>query len=201
MADLDEAIKIALQTAQHADALHLGNLLLLSNGRSAILRFREVFPAKDLVLDTKLSDNWSANVDFFAQCGIKQISVLAGINNKTIQQFAVAAHANNMSVALDLVACPSPEQGVFDAQALDIDSIVYRNPLLKDDAESLLERWANVKGNTQLPIFIGGTISFDALLPIKEMAPHGIIVGGLITNAANPVEMAEKVRAMIDGAD
>lgn len=201
VADLEEAIRIAEQTAQYADALHLGNLLLLSNGRSAITRFRETFPDKDLHLDTKLSEHWSANMDFFAYCGIKQISVLAGISNKIIQQFAAAAHEKKVLVALDLVACPAPEQGVFDAEMLDIDSIVYRNPLLKDDSISLVERWASVRGNTKLPIYIAGNISLDAMPAIREMAPEGIIVGSLITHATNPGEMAEKIRAMIDGAN
>ena len=197
--DLEEALRIALQTANYADALHLGNLLLLSNGPVAIQRFKEAFPGKELKLDTKLTEHWSVNVDFFAQLGIRQISVLAGINNKVIQQFSTAAHEQKMLVALDLIACPSPEQGVFDAQALDVDVIIYRNPLLKDDSVSLVERWANVRGNTSLPIFIAGNIALDALPTIKEMGPAGIIIGGLITNAPNPGEMAEKIRIIIDG--
>lgn len=201
VADLEEAIRIAQQTAEYADALHLGNLLLLSHGRSAITRFREEFPGKDLMLDTKFSEHWSANIDFFAHSGIKQVSVLAGINNKIIQQFATAAHEQKISVALDLIACPSPEQGVFDAQTLDIDSIIYRNPLLKDDSVSLLERWASVRGNTSLPIFIAGNIALDALPTIKEMGPAGIVIGGLITNAPNPAEMAEKIRKIVDGKE
>jgi 3-keto-L-gulonate-6-phosphate decarboxylase len=200
VADLEEALRIAEQTARYADALHLGNLLLLSNGRFAVTRFREAFPDKDLFLDTKLSENCSANIDFFAQCGVAQISVLAGVSNKIIQQFAVTAHEKQIRVALDLVACPAPEQGVFDAQTLDIDSIIYRNPLLKDDSISLVERWASVRGNTKLPIYIAGNISLDAMPAIKEMAPEGMIVGSLITHAANPGEMAEKIREMIDGA-
>lgn len=198
-ADLDEALRIASQTAHYADALHLGNLLLLSNGPRAISRFREAFPGKDLMLDTKFSEHWAVNIDFFAQQGITQVSVLAGINNKVIQQLTTAAHEKKISVALDLIACLAPEQGVFDAQALDVDLIIYRNPLLKDDSVSLGERWASVRGNTSLPIYIAGNIALDALPAIKDMSPEGIIVGGLITNAASPGEMAEKIKNIIDG--
>lgn len=193
-ADLEEAVRIAAQTAEFADTLHLGSLLLLSNGRQALERFREMFPTKDLSLDTKLTELTAASIDFFAAYGVKQVSVLAGISNKTIQQFAVAAHGKDMKIALDLVACSQPEQGVFDAQTLEVDVIIYRNPLLKDDAVSSLDRWASVRGNTSLPIYIGGTIAFDALGAIREMGPEGVIIGGLITNASNPREMAEKIR-------
>ena len=199
MADLEEALRIAQQTAEYADVLQLGSLLLMSNGRQAIFRFREMFPEKELWVDSRLTDNWMSSIDFFATCGVKHISVLAGISNKMIQQFTSAAHSNGLTVSLDLIASPSPEQAVFDAQALEVDSIIYRNAMLKDDAVCMTERWASVRGNTKLPIYIAGNMALDALDIIKEMAPHGLIVGNLITNASNPLEIAQRVKKHFEG--
>lgn len=198
MADLEEALRIAQQTAEYADVLQLGSLLLLSNGKQAIARFRELFPDKELWVDTRLTDNWMNSIDYFASCGVKQISVLAGISNKMIQQFTAEAHSRGLTVSLDLIASPSPEQAVYDAQALDVDSIIYRNPMLKEDAVCLSERWASVKGNTSLPIYISGNMALDALDAIKEMSPYGVIVGNLITNASNPIEVAQKIKKQLD---
>lgn len=195
---LDEALRIAAQTVEFIDAIYLGNLLLLSHGKDAVVRFREAFPDKDIYLDTRLTDNCLANIDFFASLQIKQVSVLAGISNKLIQQFVAAAHQKNISVALDLTACPSPEQGVFDAKMLDIDLIIYRNPLLKDEADSLLERWASVQGNTPLPIYISGNIAFDSIPMIKRMSPAGIIVANLVVNAQDPADAAQKIKTMLE---
>ena len=197
MADLNEALSVAQQTAEYADVLQLGNLLLMSNGKEAIFRFREMFPDKELWLDSRLTDNWLSNVDFFSTCGVKQVSILAGISNKMIQQFTSAAHDRKITVALDLMACQAPEQGVFDALSLDVDVIIYRNPLLKDDSVSLVERWASVKGNTTVPIFIAGNIALDALQTIKEMSPDGVVIGNLIANASNPAEMAQKIKSLL----
>lgn len=194
MADLEEALRIAQQTAEYADVLQLGSLLLMSNGKQAIFRFRELFPTKELWVDSRLADNWMNSIDFFATCGVRQVSILAGISNKMIQQFASAAHSNGLTVSLDLIASQSPEQAVFDAQALEVDSIIYRNAMLKDEAICMTERWASVRGNTQLPIYISGNMSLDSLDIIKEMSPQGIIVGNLITNASNPAEIAQKVK-------
>jgi len=198
MADLEEALRIAQQTAEYADALQLGSLLLMSNGKQAIFRFKEMFPSKELWVDSRLTDNWMSSIDMFASCGVKQISILAGISNKMIQQFSSAAHSQGLSVSLDLIASQSPEQSVFDAQTLDVDSIIYRNPMLKDDAVSMVERWASVKGNTQLPIYIAGNMALDAIDAIKEMSPYGLIVGNLITNASNPIEIVQKVKKQLD---
>ncbi len=194
LASLDEALKIAEQTVNFVDEIHLGNLLLLSNGKEAVFQFRQLFPDKKICLDTRLTENYSASIDFFASLQVAQISVLAGISNKMIQQFSFAAHQNNMLVALDLSACSSPEQGVFDAKMLDVDSIIYKNPLQKDSADSSFERWENVQGNTSLPIYISGYLALDSLQRIIEMAPQGIIVSNLVMNAPDAAQIAEKIK-------
>ncbi|MBM3894312.1 hypothetical protein FJ366_01830 [Candidatus Dependentiae bacterium] len=194
LASLDEALKIAEKTVEFVDEIYLGNLLLLSNGKEAVFKFRELFPDKDISLDTKLTDSYSQNIDFFASLRVKQISILAGISNKMIQQFAYAAHQNNLLVALDLSACTSPEQGVFDAKMLDVDSIIYKNPLVKDAADSPSERWENVQGNTSLPIYVSGNLTFDSLSRIKNMNPAGVIVSNLVLNATDARETVKKIK-------
>ncbi len=54
--DLDKAIAIGEQVAQYADIIEVGTILIYHHGTLAIERFKEAFPDKTILADTKIVD-------------------------------------------------------------------------------------------------------------------------------------------------
>jgi 3-keto-L-gulonate-6-phosphate decarboxylase len=62
-----------------------------------------------------------------------------------------------------------------------------------------LDDWETVKGNTDLPIFVGGRITMEQVKEIVNLKPRGIVIGEAITRAANPEKEAELFRNILKG--
>ena len=90
-------------------------------------------------------------------------------------------------------------QAARDAEALNVDYLLFHYPHETDQTISHLEEWESVKGNTSLPIFISGRIKKGDIKEILELKPRRIIVGEAITKAADPEAAAKEIRELISG--
>ncbi len=195
--DIVDALSVAKLTADYADIMEIGASLLYAHGIQAIKAFRDQFPDKELFADTKIIDKITRTIPLFASSGANSLSILAGADNKAIAQAVSQARTNNLKVMIDLIDSSSPGQSALDAQGFEVDAIIFRRPTEIENSIDLIDAWQNVRGNTSLPIFIGGNITLENLPEIVELEPHGIIVGSDITRAENPQEQAQKIRDFI----
>ncbi|MBD3272955.1 hypothetical protein GF385_01220 [Candidatus Dependentiae bacterium] len=195
--DLEEAIKIAKKVEKFADIIEIGSTLIYSHGIKAIKEFKSNFPDKELFVDVKLVDRVEKIINEYAKEGANIVSILAGTSNNVIQNATKTAHENSCEIALDLIDASSMGQSAMDAQALDIDKIIFHGPHEANNLESLLEEWENVHGNTKTPIFIAGGISKENINKILELKPSGIIIGDTITKSENPEQEAEYFKNLL----
>jgi 3-hexulose-6-phosphate synthase len=186
MANLEKALEIATKIEQYVDIFELGSPLIYKNGLQAIKKFKNKFPTKNIFADVKMVDRVEKIIHVFAEEGADYISILAGTSNHTIQNASKVAHQADMKIALDLVDAYSMGQSAMDAQALDIDVIIFHGPYDSTEITDLLEEWQNVIGNTNLPVFVGGKINKDNIKKIITLKPQGIIIGEAITQTSNP---------------
>jgi 3-hexulose-6-phosphate synthase len=181
--DLDKAIEIASDVAQYADIIEIGTILIYHHGTTAIKRFREAFPEKVILADTKIVDRGKEVTELFAQAGADWITVMAGTSPNVIHATTTAAHSTNIKVMLDLIDSSSIGQSALEAKNLGVDALLFHQPYSEQDSLMFLDKWDMIKGNTTLPIFISAKINRDNVDKIVAIKPDAIIVGLSITSA------------------
>jgi 3-hexulose-6-phosphate synthase len=189
--DLDKAIAIGSKVAQYADIIEVGTILIYHHGTDAVKQFKEAFPDKIILADTKIVDRGKEVVDLFAQAGADWITVMAGTSANVIHATTTAAHHANVKVMLDLVGSDSVGQSALEAKNLGADALLFHQPY--NEAESLvfLDKWDMIKGNSNLPIFISAKINRENVDKIVALRPDAIIVGLSITEAEDSVQEAQ----------
>ena len=109
LTNLDDALKIAEKTAEFADILEVGTLLILTEGAKAVSAFKKKFPDKTIFADAKICDCADETIALFTNAGADVITVLAGTNNDIIYKAAQTAEpeeppTNKPSSAINLLA-------------------------------------------------------------------------------------------------
>lgn len=189
--DLDEAIKIAHKVAEQSDILEVGTLLIYKYGIAAVERFRQEFPKKILLADTKIIDRGKEAVATMANAGADWITVMAGTGKEVIHSASTMAHQLNVKVMLDLVDSSSMGQSAMDAKNLGADALLFHQAYDEKDALILLDKWEMVRGNTTLPIFVSAKINRTTVFNILNIKPDGIVVGKSIIDAEDPTDEAK----------
>ncbi|MBA3954287.1 orotidine 5'-phosphate decarboxylase [Candidatus Dependentiae bacterium] len=189
LTDLDQAIAIAEAVENSADIIEVGSLLIYKHGVLAVQKFKERFPQKIILADTKIVDRSKDAVTLFAQSGADWITVMAGANKNVIHAACTIAHELGKKVMLDLLDASSLGQSALEAKSLGADALVFHKPI-DDDPLVFLDRWDMVKGNTQLPVFISTALSRETLSEILSINPAGLVLGQTITQSQDPQQEA-----------
>jgi 3-hexulose-6-phosphate synthase len=189
--DLEKAIAIASEVAQYADIIEVGTILIYHYGVLAIRRFKEVFPDKIILADTKIVDRGKEITELFVDAGADWITVMAGTSAYVIHATTTAAHSLNVKVMLDLIDSNSIGQSALEAKNLGADALLFHQPYSETESLLFLDKWDMIKGNSNLPIFVSAKINRNNIDQIAALRPDGIIVGLSITDAQDSAQEAQ----------
>lgn len=188
--DLDKAVTIGSEVAQYADIIEVGTILIYHYGVSAVKRFKEAFPDKIILADTKIVDRGKEVTELFVEAGADWITVMAGTSAHVIHATTTAAHNANIKVMLDLIDSDSVGQSALEAKNLGVDALLFHQPYSETESLMFLDKWDMIKGNSSLPIFVSAKIDRENVDKIVSLQPDGIIVGLTITEAENSAQEA-----------
>lgn len=190
--DLDKCIELAKSVEMYADAFEIRSSLLIKHGIEVIEQFKAIFPDKELFVETHITNHPHDLVPLCLKAGADMISVMSGTTQEIIHAAATLAAQKNKGVILDLLDANSIGQAAMDAKRLGVDALLYHNIYDRQDGASFaMEEWDDLRGNTNLPIYITSNIDRDNINFIISLQPDVIIIGKTITQKANPVEEAE----------
>jgi 3-hexulose-6-phosphate synthase len=189
--DLHEAIDLAKKVADQCDILEIGTLLIYKHGVKSIERFRETFPKKTLLADSKIIDRGKEAAAILANAGADWITVMAGTGKEVIHSVCTAAHQHDTKVMLDLIDASALGQSALEAKNLGADALLFHQAYDEKDALILLDNWEIVRGNTSLPIFVSAKITRTSIYNILNIKPDGIVVGKSILDSDDPTEEAK----------
>jgi len=189
--DLNKCLEIAQSVEMYADSFEIRSSLLLKYGTFCIEQFKEHFPDKELYVETNIVSYAQDIVPMCVKAGADYVSVMAGTSQQIIHGVAILAHQKKKSVTLDLLDAHSIGQAAMDAKKLGVDALLYHNIYdNQDEAPFAMEEWDNLRGNTNLPIYITSNIDRNNISFIMSLNPDIIIIGKTITQAGNPVAEA-----------
>jgi len=194
--DLTRALHIAEQTAEFADVLGIGSLLLFKEGVKAIQMFKAKFPNKELFVEALIVNKGPDAVTMMAQAGANYVSILAGTFGSTIKRSVATAKTFDTKVALDLLDAPSHGQSALDAKSLGVNLVILHRPYHNEESD-LESEWHNVRENTNLPIFVTGNIDESNIQQVCLLKPQGIMIGDAVIRAENPTKTARLFRSLV----
>lgn len=197
LTDLEHALEIASAIHEHADIFEVGSLLIFKHGDVAVRSFKERFPHKVILADVKVADRSKEAVTLFAHAGADWVTVMAGTGRNAIHAACSTAHELGKKVMLDLLDASSLGQSALEAKSMGADALLLHRVTGGDDQTTFQDRWEMVRGNTQLPIFIASCADHDDLQELITLAPAGIVIGKIITNADNPLAEITTIRELL----
>lgn len=189
--DLSKAIELAKQVNESVDIFEIGTLLLYQHGIHAIEAFRNAFPKKIILVDSKIVDRPKELITVLARAGADWVTVMAGANKDTIHLAATTANQLNCKIMLDTADSSSLGQTALEAKNLGAQALLFHQPYDEKDALLYLDKWDMVRGNSGLPIFVAAKITRDTIDKILSIKPDGIILGRSVLEAENPAAEAQ----------
>jgi 3-hexulose-6-phosphate synthase len=189
--DLDRALDIGSEVAQYADIIEIGTLLIYQHGIEAIKQFKNTFPEKTILADTKIVDRGKEITELLSDAGADWITVMAGASPHVIHATTTAAHNANMKVMLDLIDSSSIGQSALEAKNLGANALLFHLSYNEKESLVFLDKWDMIKGNTTLPIAVSAKISRDNIDKIIALNPDTIIVGLSIMSAEDSAAEAQ----------
>jgi len=189
--DLDKALSIGSEVAQYADIIEIGTILIYHHGIQAVKRFKDAFPEKTLLVDTKIVDRGKEIVELFADAGAHWVTVMAGTSANVIHATTTAAHQADMKVMLDLIDASSIGQSALEAKNLGANALLFHQPYNDHESLVFLDKWDMIKGNTTLPIFVSAKINRNNVDKIVALRPDAVVIGLSITEAQDSASEAQ----------
>ena len=187
--DLPSCLAIAKDVEPFADSFQLRPSLLLKNGITAIEEFKSAFPNKQLFVETQIINYPQDIVPMCLKAGADWVSVMAGTSKQVIHGVSTFANQKNKFVILDLTDTNLIGQAAMDARKLGVDGIIYHTTC-NNQTNFIIEEWEDLKGNTNLPIFIDTQVDRTNINFIISLNPDVIIIGKSITQAPSPQQEA-----------
>jgi len=190
--DLQKCLDIAKTIEPYADSFQIGAPLILKYGINAIEQFKAEFPNKEIFAETQIINHEMDISSLCLKAGADWISVMSGTSKEVIHAVSSFAGQKNKFVMVDLFDANSIGQSAMDAKKLGADALLYHNIYHENnETEFALEEWGDLKGNTQLPIYIRANINRETISFILSLQPDAIIIGKAITQTENPLQEAE----------
>ncbi|WP_283617938.1 3-keto-L-gulonate-6-phosphate decarboxylase UlaD [Ligilactobacillus hohenheimensis] len=194
---LPEALGIATKAAPALDVIEAGTILQLQTGAEAIRCFRQAFPDKIIVSDTKCADAGGTVAHNSKVAGADWMTVICCATIPTMQ--AAKKEINDLQVEL--------YQGWTwdDAQKwreIGIDQVVYHQ---SRDALLAGETWGEKDLNVvkrfidmDFKVSVTGGLNADTIKLFKGVPVWTFIAGRAITDADDPLAAAQEIRHEID---
>lgn len=194
--DLNKSLDIASDISEYIDIFEVGTILIYKHGVTAVEQFKNRFPNKKILADTKIADRGKEVVTLFANAGADWMTVIAGTGKNVIHTACTTAHDLGKKIMLDLVDASSIGQSALESKNLGVDCLLFHQAY--DEQETtVLDKWDMVKGNSDLPIFVSAKIGRESIEEFIQLMPDGIIIGRAITAADNPAQEAQYFSKLI----
>ncbi len=190
--DLDQCLQIAESIEMYADSFEIRSSLLLKYGVACIEQFKSAFPHKELFVETQIVSHPQDIVPMCIKAGADWVSVMAGTTQQIIHGVTTFASQKKKFVTVDLLDANSIGQAAMDAQRLGADALLYHNIYdNRDEAQFAMEEWDDLRGNTNLPIYITSNIDRNNINFIISLKPDVISIGKTIVQSLDPIEEAK----------
>jgi 3-hexulose-6-phosphate synthase len=196
--DLGKSLDIAAQVAPHSQWLEVGTSLIKSEGIRSVREFKARFRENVIVADMKILDAGEREAKLACENGADIVVVEAGASDGTLEAVLKVARAAKVAVMYDLFGVEDLEKSASRARAFGLDYLCFHKSTDAAGIGGFLEDFKKFRGLAGLPMAVAGKINDETIGDLLPLAPETLIIGGAITNAADPGEAARHFRARMN---
>lgn len=204
--ELNEALVLVEKVQDSIDIVEIGTPFMMEYGMEAVRKFKEQFPALEILCDGKIMDAGGYEANLAYQAGADYVTVLAVTDDLTITDVVAAAkntaekEKSRKKVMADMICVSDFKERIKKLEELRVDVIsvhtgVDQQAMGRTPLDDLKEIRSFVK---HIPIAVAGGVNAQNVDDYLVYEPAIVIVGGGIIHAKNPVEaartLAEKLR-------
>lgn len=193
--NLDEALGLAGKLKEYVDIIEIGTPFVLEYGLEAVRQFRAKFPDKRILADTKIMDAGELESAAAFKAGADYVTVLAVTDIATINACVETANKYGKEIVADMICVEHIPEKIEQLEAIGVHGIAVhtgvdqqkrgRTPM--DDLKVMKTYSKSAE------ISVAGGISLETVPAYAALNPDVLIVGGGITNAADPVQEAKLI--------
>ncbi|MDR1611510.1 MAG: orotidine 5'-phosphate decarboxylase [Planctomycetota bacterium] len=199
----EKGMEVAKAVGDLINILELGTPFAFTYPLAAIGEFKDALPGVRILADYKIMDGGSPIARMAFDAGADITTVSARTWDGTIAEVIREARAKGAQVLVDMMGVPDNEMARRgrEIEALGADYIcVHRAVSVKGagSPERPLRTLRDTVGGAK--IAVAGGITLKTLEKIVPHRPDLVIVGGAITNAADPRAVAVAMRGIMEGA-
>jgi len=202
--DLEKAVDIALNVADHVDLVEAGTPLIKMHGMKAVERLADEVE-KPVVADLKTMDTGRLEAGMALNHGAKYVTVLLAAHPKTIEEVIEEARRRGGGAMVDTIGIEDVDviRRKLIARGLSPDYLLIHSGI--DMQEAGITPLNLLQGMESLPeglrIGVAGGLNHEnipRLLGESSVEIDLVIVGGGITKAEDPAQAARLIREKID---
>ena len=199
--DLKKGLKIAKKVHEYVDIIEMGTPLVKMEGADVVKKFKKF--KKPIMADLKTMDTGFLEAEIAFKAGADITSVLGASDIDTIKGAIKAARKYKKETLVDLINVQDKNKikEIIDSKPDYI--CVHKGIDMQEKGQDPFEDFKKVKkileksSNKKTKICIAGGICLDNLDRVVKEKPDVIMVGGAITKADNPKEVAKKLNEKI----
>lgn len=199
--DLHQCLSLLQKIHPYLDIAEIGTPLIYREGMSAVRQVRNQYPDLLILADLKIMDAGEEEAAIAFEAGSDIVTVLGLTQMTTLEGALNAARRFGKQIMVDMMQVndllPRTKM-LLDLgchylcvhTAYDVHSTTHASPV--GNLELLRRTFPNA------PFAVAGGIGLNQLGDLVALKPEIIIIGGAITNAPDPVRVAQTIRERMD---
>ncbi|MGH9834585.1 MAG: orotidine 5'-phosphate decarboxylase / HUMPS family protein [Blastocatellia bacterium] len=200
--DLTHELELAGKVAAYVDLIEAGTPLLIREGIRAVRELRRRHRGRPIVADIKVVDAGEPIAELAFAAGATVVTVLGNASDELIERVVRSANRYDGQVMADSLTVTNIPERARQLRDLGVSSLcVNRRGFKRVKGLNREERIGQIEElveKIELPVYLAGGIDTTELALLRELPLAGVIVGAAIAGASSPVEVAKKMRAILD---
>ncbi len=199
--DLARELELAANVARYVDLIEAGTPLLIREGIRAVRELRRRYRGRTVVADIKVIDAGEPIAELAFAAGANIVTVLGCAGDNVVERVVRTARRYEGEVMVDSLGVTNIAERARQLRELGVNSLClnrrgFKNQELGKDetAQSLLSLVEEI----DLPVYLAGGIGLSELPQLCQAPLAGVIIGAAIAEAPSPVEVARRIRQIID---
>lgn len=196
---IDQSITLLKQCEKWIDIIEVGTPMLIEYGLEAVKALKREFPDHTILADAKIMDAGDLEADICFKAGADIVTVLGVSHLTTIKNAVKAAKRHNKLIMVDMIDVENIEEKTVLIDAVGVDYICVHTAfdLQQDTSEPLeeLDIVNRVIHNSKSAV--AGGVKLDTIRDVIKHSPDVVVVGGGITNQAEPAKFAQKIKEIM----
>jgi len=199
---LEECIELLNQVRKEIDIAEVGTPMIIEYGMAPVRELHRLFPEMEILADTKIMDAGEYEAEMCFKAGAAIVTVLGVTHDETIRGALKAAKKYGGKILIDMIGVEDLARRTQQIDALGVDYICVHTAFdLQVGGANPLEELRMINSvlrNAQAAV--AGGVKLATIESILHENPEIIIVGGGITNQADPAAVTAKMKTIMKAA-